>query len=1059
MSFSYLFDPNKQFQDRNGVNNVGGFLRVYIDGTDDRATTYKDFNGTLNEADIMLDTDGRAVVIVDDSFTFRIEVYERDGALQWTVMQFTARGEGGGGGSSTPVVVDGTANEIDVTERMTAGVKYYTIGLATVVKNTLLGLLASFSNLVGILNSKTDKVQGATAGNLAALDASGNLTDSGSKAADFKTKQTPVADPIASGAGLEFIDSVTQDANGEITPHKKAVQDGTTAQKGVVKLSNAIDSTSVTEAATPKAVKDAYDELNNKIVARAVFLSQAEWAVQSQLEGDPAKVYYVENGTGEDAYTVYVWKESTSTYEEVDESSIDLDGYWHDSPTTTGSGNVVTNITLGNDGVPQVEKGMSAEPAFSVLPINKGGTGKTTGKAATNNLFSDINNVNTDPDDTARIVFKYGSPSDSNGIFFARAITNLWNYIQNKISSVLGLTASSYGGNAATAGAADTASAAASGSALESAINNKLDKNGYVGYKEGFWVGVKWPINTTYASCFWKVCSFSVSNYWSLSFELIATNLLFDSIGQETKVITICSNRTDFVEKAVEYRTKYAKIDERGYGNIMYYTLDSGVVTIYVKTAKNVNVTQFLRLVSVTDCSSITNLTWYCEAAPGEQPSSPTKFTEQIVNVTPSVGSQTTPVYSDAYGKLQQCDTSSMSVGSATTASDYASGGGIDSALGNKLDKTGDASNTTSTFTKASGDTSTMTSGSKLSAIFTAISSFFASLKALAFKDKASYNDLSSGVQSSLDKADSALQSHQSVTDNNPTLTWGTTSKVGTVGSTDLRVTMPANPAQNLPASVITSGTFGTDRIADDAITADKVKDNETLPVNISGNASTATHLSAYGSCDTWQGGSYNSATPFALIAETTYPIPGHQGEASLLQFELANNEFIKLKLNFTTNNGSVQNDKVIFLEGTSNIAFVKDRIRITYFTYTSNNTPYVAIRAYVKFTADWQYWRIRQLDCQTGDAGFTNWRPWKFFSTRGSNIDAPIGTLAAYTFRTPFTTSAVGDSTTPVYVDSNGQVQPCDPSQMSVGNATKWDGHAIRIGSVSSSAGTISIV
>ena len=478
MSFSYLFDPNKQFQDRNGVNNVGGFLRVYIDGTDDRATTYKDFNGTLNEADIMLDTDGRAVVIVDDSFTFRIEVYERDGALQWTVTQFTARGEGGGGGSSTPVVVDGTANEIDVTESMTAGVKYYTIGLATVVKNTLLGLLASLSNLVGIFNSKADKVQGATAGNLAALDASGNLTDSGSKAADFKTKQTPVADPSASGAGLEFIDSVTQDANGEITPHKKSVQDGTTAQKGVVQLNNAINSTSTTEAATPKAVKDAYDALNNKIVARAVFLSQQEWAAQSQLQGDPAKVYYVENGTGEDAYTIYVWKESTSTYEEVDESSIDLDGYWHDGPTTTGSGNVVTNITLGNDGVPQVEKGMSAEPAFSVLPIEKGGTGKSTRKAATYNLFSDMGNIESDPDESSKIVFRYGTPNEASGMFFSRPIGRLWNYIQNKISSVLGLTASSYDGKAATAGAADTASAAASGSALETAINAKLDKTG-----------------------------------------------------------------------------------------------------------------------------------------------------------------------------------------------------------------------------------------------------------------------------------------------------------------------------------------------------------------------------------------------------------------------------------------------------------------------------------------------------------------------------------------------------------------------------------------------------
>ena len=38
------------------------------------------------------------------------------------------------------------------------------------------------------------------------------------------------------------------------------------------------------------------------------------------------------------------------------------------------------------------------------------------------------------------------------------------------------------------------------------------------------------------------------------------------------------------------------------------------------------------------------------------------------------------------------------------------------------------------------------------------------------------------------------LTSHQSVTDNNPTLAWSTKSKVGTVGSTDLNVTMPAKP-------------------------------------------------------------------------------------------------------------------------------------------------------------------------------------------------------------------------------------------------------------------------
>ena len=67
----------------------------------------------------------------------------------------------------------------------------------------------------------------------------------------------------------------------------------------------------------------------------------------------------------------------------------------------------------------------------------------------------------------------------------------------------------------------------------------------------------------------------------------------------------------------------------------------------------------------------------------------------------------------------------------------------------NFLTTSGNGSNVTSTFTKNANDTSGMTSGGKLSALFKAISDFFASLKALAFKDKVSDSDISGTISDS----------------------------------------------------------------------------------------------------------------------------------------------------------------------------------------------------------------------------------------------------------------------------------------------------------------------
>lgn len=94
-------------------------------------------------------------------------------------------------------------------------------------------LVAKIKQLVSTTAAgKADKVASATSGNFAGLDANGNLTDSGSKASDFKTKQTAVADPTASGNATSFIDSISQDANGEITASKKTIPNVSASTSG-----------------------------------------------------------------------------------------------------------------------------------------------------------------------------------------------------------------------------------------------------------------------------------------------------------------------------------------------------------------------------------------------------------------------------------------------------------------------------------------------------------------------------------------------------------------------------------------------------------------------------------------------------------------------------------------------------------------------------------------------------------------------------------------------------------------------------------------------------------
>ena len=126
-----------------------------------------------------------------------------------------------------------------------------------------------------------------------------------------------------------------------------------------------------------------------------------------------------------------------------------------DTTVTTNSSNLVTSGAVATAISTAETNAKNLANATGTLPIANGGTGATTAKGAQNALLSDMQTETTAIDDSTEFVMKYGTPTDTKGALFKRSATLVWNYIKDKISSVLGLTATAYGGKASTAEIAD----------------------------------------------------------------------------------------------------------------------------------------------------------------------------------------------------------------------------------------------------------------------------------------------------------------------------------------------------------------------------------------------------------------------------------------------------------------------------------------------------------------------------------------------------------------------------------------------------------------------------
>ena len=99
MTLVPLFDLTQQFNNKSGAILVGGKLYVYYVGRTTLATTWADEDAhAKNTNPILLDSNGRATVFVDDSYSYTLVVCDRNGAELFS-QDITPGSTGGSGGS------------------------------------------------------------------------------------------------------------------------------------------------------------------------------------------------------------------------------------------------------------------------------------------------------------------------------------------------------------------------------------------------------------------------------------------------------------------------------------------------------------------------------------------------------------------------------------------------------------------------------------------------------------------------------------------------------------------------------------------------------------------------------------------------------------------------------------------------------------------------------------------------------------------------------------------------------------------------------------------------
>ena len=217
-----------------------------------------------------------------------------------------------------------------------------------------------------------------------------------------------------------------------------------------------------------------------------------------------------------------------------------------------------------------------------------GGTGATNAKGAEFNITAGMKSQTSDFTDTTKITCVQGSPSASTGRFFYSNASYLWNYIKGKISDVLGLTASEYGGTALKATNAEQATRASTATTAEKAN----------GIKPNYTVNVEFSEVTSETTKYIKLADCIWHQYGTLQVRLdgdgFVDTLVINFGGGDATTPMLCgyySGNSHFVSSVITRNGSIWNSDYSIYVKVMQQTVCVGRVAL-LKGSCTINITE-----------------------------------------------------------------------------------------------------------------------------------------------------------------------------------------------------------------------------------------------------------------------------------------------------------------------------------------------------------------------------------------------------------------------------------------------------------------------------------